>query len=62
MAVLWKKEIDKVIDSGYLNNNISITDALIENFYKEVMKPEDRKLLELFFTPNPCLVIFSYLK
>lgn len=53
MAVLWKKEIDKVIDSGYLNNNISITDALIENFYKEVMKPEDRKLLELFFTPNP---------
>ena len=53
MVALWKSEIDKVIDTGYVNKETSITDALIENFYKEVMKPEDRKLLELFFTPNP---------
>ena len=37
MPVLWRSEIDKVIDTGYVNKETSITDALIENFYKEVM-------------------------
>ena len=53
MPALWKKNIEEIKDSGYLKADISITDALIENFYNEILKPEDRKLLELFFSKNP---------
>ena len=30
MQILWNKEIDEIKNSGYLENNLSITDALIE--------------------------------
>lgn len=53
MQVLWKKEIEEINKTGYLNSEISITDALIENFYREIMKPEERELLKLAFEKSP---------
>ncbi len=53
MQGLWKKEIEEINKSGYLNSKLSITDALIENFYREIMKPEERRLLQMAFEENP---------
>jgi len=53
MQVLWKKEIEQIKDTGYLNSNISITDALIKNFYEEIMSNEEKKLMELVFSSHP---------
>lgn len=53
MQVLWKKEIEEIKDSGYLRNDISITDALIENFFNEILYPTDKALLQLAFSKNP---------
>ncbi len=53
MQVLWKKEIEEIKDSGYLNNDISITDALIENFFNEILYPTDKGLLQLAFSKTP---------
>lgn len=53
MAVLWNKEIEEVKNSGYLRGNISITDALIENFYNEILTAEEKDLLEISFKTNP---------
>ena len=53
MQVLWKKEIEEIKDSGYLNNNITITDALIENFFHEILSKSDRELLQIAFCKNP---------
>jgi len=53
MSVLWKKEIDEIRSTGYMKNNISITDALIENFYHEIMKDEEKALMKLVFEKNP---------
>ena len=53
MDFLWKKEIDDIKNSGYLNKQNSITDALIENFFHEILKPEELELLRLVFEPNP---------
>lgn len=51
--VLWNKEIEQISSSGYLNEKISITDALIENFYNEILKDEEKTLLKLVFSKNP---------
>ena len=53
MQVLWNKEIEEIKDTGYLNSKISITDALIENFYQEIMLDEEKKLMKLVFSNNP---------
>ena len=53
MQVLWKKEIEEIKDSGYMRNDISITDALIENFFNEILYPTDKGLLQLAFSKNP---------
>ena len=53
MQVLWNKEVEQIKDTGYLNAKISITDALIENFYQEIMCDEEKKLMELVFSNNP---------
>ena len=53
MQLLWNKEIEDIKNSGYLKKDVSITDALIENFYNEILKPEEQKLLELSFSENP---------
>lgn len=53
MQGLWKKEIEEINKSGYLNSKLSITDALIENFYREIMKPEERRFLQMAFEENP---------
>lgn len=53
MAVLWKKEVEEIKATGYLNKNMSITDALIENFYHQILKPEEKRLLEMTFEENP---------
>ena len=53
MQGLWNKEIEDIKETGYLNSNLSITDALVENFYREILKPEDAKLMKLVFLPNP---------
>lgn len=52
-TVLWNKEIDQIKESGYLNKNISVTDALIENFYNEILANEEKLLLKLIFSNNP---------
>ncbi len=53
MQILWKKEIDEIKSSGYLKNGVSITDALIENFYNEILNDSDKELLKLAFHNNP---------
>ena len=53
MQVLWNKEVEQIKDTGYLNAKISITDALIENFYQEIMCDEEKKLMKLVFSNNP---------
>lgn len=53
MQYLWNKEIEDLSKSGYMKNNISITDALIENFYYEILKPEEQRLLTMCFDENP---------
>lgn len=63
MVVLRKKEIEEIKGSGYLDANISITDALIENFYRRIIKPEERRLLEMTFEKHPSQEeLFSLLK
>ena len=42
MPILWNKEIEEINKSGYLNKKISITDALIENFYNEILAEEEK--------------------
>ncbi len=53
MPILWNKEIEEINKSGYLNKKISITDALIENFYNEILAEEEKELLNLTFEANP---------
>ena len=53
MTVLWKKEIEEIKQTGYLNSKISVTDALIKNFYNEIMKDEEKSLMNLVFEKNP---------
>ncbi len=53
MQVLWKKEIEDIKDSGYLSTKLSITDALIENFYNEILTDAEKELLHLAFCENP---------
>lgn len=53
MLVLWNKEIEEIDKSGYLNKNLSVTDALIENFYNEILAKEEKELLRLAFTEAP---------
>lgn len=53
MQILWNKEIEEIKKSGYLNKNISVTDALIENFYNEIMCPEEKDLIDVIFSVNP---------
>lgn len=53
MQILWKKEIEEISRSGYLKSNITITDALIENFYNEILDNDDKNLLELAFSNTP---------
>lgn len=53
MTVLQKKEVEEIKETGYLGKNISITDALIENFYHQILKPEEKRLLEMTFEKNP---------
>lgn len=53
MQVLWKKEIEEIKNSGYLSGKVSITDALIENFYNEILTSAEKELLHLAFTKNP---------
>ncbi len=48
--VLYKKEIEDIKSSGYLKRNRNITDALIENFYNEILKDNEKKLLKLAFS------------
>lgn len=52
MQLLWNKEIDAVKNSGYLSDNNSVTDALIENFYNEILASEEKELLKLTFKQN----------
>lgn len=53
MQILWNKEIEEIDKSGYLNKKISITNALIENFYHEILAEEEKELLKLTFEENP---------
>ena len=53
MQYLWNKEIDELKETGYMKNAISITDALIENFYHEILKPEEQRLLTMCFDESP---------
>ncbi len=53
MPILWNKEIEEIDKSGYLNKSLSITDALIENFYNKILADEEKELLKLAFTENP---------
>ncbi len=53
MKLLYKSEIEDIKKSGYLKSDISITDALIENFYEEILTLEEKKLLKLAFKNNP---------
>lgn len=53
MQVLWKKEIEDIKNSGYLTGDLSITDALIENFYNEILTLGEKELLKLAFCKNP---------
>lgn len=50
---LYKKEIEDISSSEYFKKGSSITDALIENFYNEIMKDEEKQLMQLVFKPNP---------
>ena len=50
---LYKKEIDDINSSGYLKKDTSITDALIENFYQEIMGKEEKVLMDLLLSSNP---------
>ncbi len=51
--ILWKKEIDKIKKSGYLQKDVNITDALIENFYQKIMGKEEKLLVDLLLAENP---------
>lgn len=53
MQLLWKKEIEDIKNSGYLSTKYSITDALIENFYNEILKDNEKELLQFIFSENP---------
>lgn len=53
MRILWNKEIEDINNTGYLNEQVSITDALIENFYNEILTEEEKGLLNLVFQKNP---------
>lgn len=53
MHILWNKEIEDINKTGYLKDNISITDALIENFYNEILTKEEKALLKLVFQDEP---------
>ena len=50
---LYKKEIDDINSSGYLKKDTSVTDALIENFYQEIMGKEEKVLMDLLLSSNP---------
>ena len=53
MQLLWRKEIEDIKNSGYLSTKCSITDALIENFYNEILKDNEKELLQFIFSTNP---------
>ena len=52
-TVLYKREIDDLTASGYLNKDISGADALIEKFYNEIMGVEEKLLIDLMLSDNP---------
>ncbi len=54
--ILWKSDIERIKKSGYFKENISITDALIENFYQEIMGEEEKTLIDLLMQENPSQV------
>lgn len=51
--ILYRKEIEDIKDSGYLSKDINITDALIENFYNEILKDDEKMILKLAFSEHP---------
>ena len=51
--ILRNKEIELIGESGYLKKNTTVTDALIENFYNEIFKDEEQKLMKMFFEEKP---------
>ncbi len=53
MQELYKKEIEEIKNTGYMRNDITITDALVENFYNEILPERDSKLIDLVFSSNP---------
>ena len=53
MQVLWNKEIEEIDKSGYLNKKLTVTDALIENFYNQILSNEEKELLKLTFEESP---------
>ena len=50
---LYKKEIDDINSSVYLKKDTLVTDALIENFYQEIMGKEEKVLMDLLLSSNP---------
>ena len=51
--ILWKKEIDNIRATGFLNVKTNICDALIEYFYNEILSMEEKILINLLLSKNP---------
>lgn len=51
--ILWNVEIDNIKNSGYLTTGTNITDALIENFFNNIMGEEEKLLIKLVCTFKP---------
>ncbi len=53
LQILWNKEIEKIKHAGYLKENTLVTDALIENFFDQILGLEEKLLLKLVLSKNP---------
>ena len=51
--VIRNSQLDAVKNSEYFNENTTITDALIEYFYNDIMSEGEKKLMRLVFTKSP---------
>ena len=53
MQLLSNNEINDIKNSSYFKDKFSVTDVLIENFYNEILKNDEKELLRFCFSINP---------
>lgn len=51
--IFWKREIEEIKKTGFLDNNTTISDALIKNFYTNTLNAEDKILINLMLSKKP---------